>query len=437
MSFINHPIKTPFFYGWLILGVVATGAFVATSIAGVVLGGIQYFIFEDTGWNRSSIGVAAAAGVWCSGVVAPFAGRLADKYGPRTLMPLGAIFLGLALFGLGWFHSLKYFYFATITARAISQPLLIGVVPRTIAVNFFYRKRNTALALTGMFRPVSGAIIVQIVSLFSATHGWRTAFSFLGIFSLILSLPMILIIRRRPEDIGLLPDGASREVTRSNEGLLPKSVHNDPDKSEITIYQQDGWTAREVLSTTTFWLVALTTMFSITGSSAIGFSLVPYLAEHSNLPAAAAVGVLSLSTFLSLSNLGWGYVADRISPRWAMIVALTGSGGVMLYLFFVNSIVSAYAFGLFWGLIHSSLEVIVYMILAQYFGRASYGVIAGSLRPFEAIGLGLGQMLGPLMYDLLGSYSSMITMACTLQLIAALFMFLARPPRRQLISTNS
>ena len=178
-------------------------------------------------------------------------------------------------------------------------------------------------------------------------------------------------------------------------------------------------------------------MFSITGSSAIGFSLVPYLAEHSNLPAAAAVGVLSLSTFLSLSNLGWGYVADRISPRWAMIVALTGSGGVILYLFFVNSIVSAYAFGLFWGLIHSSLEVIVYMILAQYFGRASYGVIAGSLRPFEAIGLGLGQMLGPLMYDLLGSYSSMITMACTLQLIAALFMFLARPPRRQLISTNS
>ena len=415
---------------------MATGAFVATSIAGVVLGGIQYFIFEDTGWNRSNIGVAAAAGVWCSGVVAPFAGRLTDKHGPRTLMPLGAIFLGLMLFGLGWFHSLKYFYFATITARAVSQPILIGVVPRTLAVNFFLKRRNTALALTGMFRPISGAIIVQIVSLFASTYGWRSAFSFLGIFSLALSLPMILIIRRRPEDLGLLPDGVRHEVSDSNETVLPESADFEQEKSRVTNYDQSSWTGREVLRTPAFWLVALTVMCSITGSSAIGFSMVPYLAEEANLPASVAVGVLSLSTFLSLSNLAWGYVADKISPRWSMIIALTGSGGVILYLFLVNSIVSAYAFGLCWGIIHSSLEVIVYMILAQYFGRVSYGVIAGSLRPFEAAGLGLGQILGPLMYDLLGNYSSMIIMSGGLQLVAAFFIFLAHPPRKTLNLTN-
>ena len=436
MSFINRPIKTPFFYGWLILAVVATGAFVATSIAGIVLGGIQYFIFEDTGWNRSNIGVAAAAGVWCSGVVAPFAGRLTDKHGPRTLMPLGAIYLGLTLFGLGWFHSLKYFYFATITARAISQPILIGVVPRTLAVNFFLKRRNTALALTGMFRPISGAIIVQIVSLFASTYGWRSAFSFLGIFSLALSLPMILIIRRRPEDLGLLPDGVRHEISDSNETVLPKSADFEPEISRVTNDEQSSWTGREVLRTPAFWLVALTVMCSITGSSAIGFSMVPYLADEANLPASVAVGVLSLSTFLSLSNLGWGYLADKISPRWSMIIALTGSGGVILYLFLVNSIVSAYVFGLCWGIIHSSLEVIVYMILAQYFGRVSYGVIAGSLRPFEAAGLGLGQILGPLMYDLLGNYTSMIIMSGGLQLVAAFFIFLARPPRKTLNLTN-
>ena len=415
---------------------MATGAFVATSIAGIVLGGIQYFIFEDTGWNRSNIGVAAAAGVWCSGVVAPFAGRLTDKHGPRTLMPLGAIFLGLTLFGLGWFHSLKYFYFATITARAVSQPILIGVVPRTLAVNFFLKRRNTALALTGMFRPISGAIIVQIVSLFASTYGWRSAFSFLGIFSLALSLPMILIIRRRPEDLGLLPDGVRHEVSDSNETVLPESADLEQEKSRVTNYEQSSWTGREVLRTPAFWLVALTVMCSITGSSAIGFSMVPYLADEANLPASVAVGVLSLSTFLSLSNLAWGYVADKISPRWSMIIALTGSGGVILYLFLVNSIVSAYVFGLCWGIIHSSLEVIVYMILAQYFGRVSYGVIAGSLRPFEAAGLGLGQILGPLMYDLLGNYTSMIIMSGGLQLVAAFFIFLARPPRMTFNLTN-
>ncbi len=435
---LNWRVKTPFYYGWLVLGVVASGSFVATSIAGVVLGGIQFFIFDETGWSRSSIGLAAAAGVWCSGVVAPFAGRLTDRYGPRSLMPFGTIFLGFALLGLGWFHSLWYFYVATISARAVSQPLLIGVVPRTVAVNFFQRRRNTALALTGMFRPISGAIIIQIISIFALTFGWRTAFSYLGFLSLALTVPMLLIIRRRPEDIGLLPDGATApsrvgSPTRTNQPVVNPSGNpsRNPTVPRPTGSSEGGevsWTARSALRTRAFWLVALTTMLSVTGSSTIGFSMVPYLHEEANIPAAAAVGVLSLTTFLSLANLGWAYLADKISPRWSMVIALTAAGGVVLYLSLVGSIVSAYAFGLMWGLVHSSLEVIVYMVLAQYFGRESYGAIAGALRPFEAGGLGLGQVLGPVIYDLFGSYSSMIVIAAALHFAAALLIFMARPP---------
>ena len=438
-AILNWRVKTPFYYGWLVLGMVASGSFVATSIAGVVLGGIQFFIFDDTGWSRTSIGLAAAAGVWCSGVVAPFAGRLTDRYGPRGLMPFGTIFLGLALLGLGWFHSLWYFYLATISARAISQPLLIGVVPRTVAVNFFQRRRNTALALTGMFRPISGTIIIQIISVFALTLGWRTAFSYLGLLSLGLTVPMLLVIRRRPEDIGLLPDGLlPKETTAPTQAGSPSLISQPPGNPpgnpivpRPTAGSGQGevsWTARSALRTRAFWLVALTTLLSVTGSSTIGFSMVPYLHEEAHIPVAAAVGVLSLTTFLSLANLGWGYLADKITPRWALVIAYAGAGGVVLYLFLVGSIVSAYTFGLLWGLIHSSLEVIIYMVLAQYFGRESYGAIAGTLRPFEAGGLGLGQLLGPVIYDVLGSYGSMIGIAAVLQFAAALLIFMARPP---------
>ena len=184
---------------------VALGAFVATSIAGVVLGGIQGFIFEDTGWSRSTIGVAAGTGVLASGLVAPFVGRLADRYGARWLIPSGTFILGVCLFSFIWVHSIWQFFVIAIVARAVSQPLLIGIVPRTVAVNFFRRQRNVALALTGMFRPVSGAINIQLFALAAMAVGWRTTFQFLGIFSLVLTLPMILIIRRQPEDIGLMP----------------------------------------------------------------------------------------------------------------------------------------------------------------------------------------------------------------------------------------
>ena len=432
-TLLNWRPHTPFYYGWLVLAVGASGAFVATAIAGVVLGGVQSFILEDTGWNRTVIGFSASAGVWLSGLFAPFAGRLADRYGPRWLMPLGALVLGVCLISLGGVHSVWQFFLATVLGRAISQPFLIGVVPRTVAVNFFQRRRNTALALTGVFRPISGAIIIQIFSAIAITVGWRAAFRYLGLFSVLLALPMLLVMRRRPEDIGLLPDG---DVPAEGPQNPPRAAHPSGTggfpvgASRPNRPAERSWTAREALRTRGFWLIALATFLGVTGSSGLGFSLVPYLHEEAGLSTPQAAGVLSVSTFLALSSLIWGQLADRITPRWCMVAALTSASMVVIYLFRVDSLLSAYIFGIIWGIFHSSLEVLVYMILAGFFGRASYGAIAGALRPFEAGGLGLGQIAGPLIYDLTGSYTPMLVAAAVVQVIAALLIFMARPPRR-------
>ena len=104
-ALLNWRPYTPFYYGWLVLGLSGAGAFVATVVAGVVLGGVQSFILEDTNWPRTSIGLASSCGVWMSGVFAPFAGPLADRYGPRWLMPIGVIVLGLSLVAIGGVHT--------------------------------------------------------------------------------------------------------------------------------------------------------------------------------------------------------------------------------------------------------------------------------------------------------------------------------------------
>ena len=428
-ALLNWRPNTPFYYGWLVLGLSGFGAFVATAVAGVVLGGVQSYILEDTDWPRTSIGLASSCGVWLSGFFAPFAGRLADRFGPRWLMPIGVIVLGVSLVAIGGVHTAWQFFLAAVIGRAVSQPFLIGVVPRTMAVNFFNRRRNIALAFTGIYRPVSGALIIQAFSVIALLADWRTAFRLIGFFSLFLAIPMVIVMRRRPEDIGLLPDGA-----RASPAARPSDSASGERGRRGAAAQpasESSWTSREAMRTKAFWMVSTVAFLNVTGSSGLGFSLVPYLHEFAGLTTPQAAGVLSISTFLALSSLVWGQVAGKLTPRWCIVAAMAVSTLATLALLQVNSLAAAYAYGVFWGLFHSALEVLMYMVLADYFGRDSYGSIAGAMRPFEAGGLGLGQIVGPVVYDLTGSYTILILFSAAAQASGMCVMALARRPERR------
>ena len=419
-------LKTPFYYGWLVLGITALGTFVSTSVGGLVLGGTQTFILEETLWPRSTIGLAVTVGVWFSGLISPAVGRLTDRYGARWLMPFGAACLGISLYFLSRVGAVWQFYLIVIIGRAISQPVLTGVVPRAIAVNFFRRRRNFALSLAGISRPISAALNIQLISLVALAYGWRAAFRFLGFASLVLMAVFALFIRRRPEDIGLLPDGASRDQASTN------GPHGEASASEgAPAIPEDGeasWTTHEALRTRSFWMLAIASLLGVMGSSGLAFNMVPYFREVSGLSTALAAGVLSLSTFLSLANLGWAFLADRFTPKWCLAAAMIVAAGSVVYLTEIDSVISAYVFGVVWGIAVGSLDVLVYMVLADYFGRVSYATIVGTFRTFEAVGLGIGHSIGPVIYDVTGSYSALIGLLIALYIGATVLIVLCRPP---------
>ena len=429
-TLLNWRPYTPFYYGWLVIGLSGMGAFVATAIAGVVLGGIQPYILEDTDWSRTSIGMAASFGVWASGFFAPFAGRWADRYGPRWMMVVGLVVLGLSMIAIAGIHAAWLFILVSVIGRAVSQPFLIGVVPRTMAVNFFNRHRNIALSLIGIYRPISGALIILAFSVITVFADWRAAFRYLGIFSLALTLPMILIMRRRPEDLGLLPDGVQPVRSGSQSAAGGEEASTGSAAAARGPAAEDSSTAKEALRTRTFWVMALVTFLKVAATSGLGFSLVPHLRDSADLSTAQAGYVLSISTFLALSSLMWGQLARQVTARRCIVAALALSATVALALLWVDSLLWALVFGVLWGLFHSGLEVLMYIMLADYFGRNSYGAIAGTLRPFEAGGLGVGQLVGPLIYDFRGDYLPLILSSSGLLFLSAGLMLLARRPAR-------
>ncbi len=407
----------------------AVGTYAATASTQLVFGGVQNFIFEDLQWDRSTIAYAVTAGTWVSGLLTPFAGRLADRYGPRGLMPLAALIAGLCFFALAGIQAVWHFYVAYIIARSIASPMLVGVVPRTAAVNFFSRRRNLALGISAMARPFGGAISIQIFSLIALMSGWRTAFRAHGAVSLLIVIPLFLIMRRHPSDIGLQADGESTAPASSRRRA-------DANPAQTAARSEPDWRAGEAARTSAFWLIVIAEALIILTSGTINFQIVPYLRDVGISPAVAA-GALSVSSLLgSLGNPFWGWLSDMFSPRRLALITLAISGAaVSLFLIIPEGRLSLFVVILY-GSLAGGLNILGHMMVAQYFGRSSFGSITGLMGPFQTGALGFGPTFGALLFRITNGYRAIYFYGVVSYILALVCILAARPPTRRRLTAD-
>ena len=418
--------KTTIYYGWIVIAVGALGTYASSGSAQVTLAGIQTLIFEDTGWDRSTIALGITIGTWVAGLLTPVFGKIADTHGPRLAMPLTSLIVGVCFYWIGGMSAIWHFYVAYIIARGLGNPVLIGVMPRTVAVNFFDRKRNLALGIVSMARPCFGAINVQLITLISTWSSWRTAYKLLGVYSILLTIPLSLFIRKDPESIGLLPDGEKPKL--SNQESFIKS-------EEVADIDKHIWSAREAAKTFTLWAIVSAEFLIILTSGTIGFQLVPYLHE-SGLPISMAALAWTISTLLNaFSNPIWGFLSEIYSPRKLVLSAMPICLVVTSIFLLIDGGYPGFACVVIWGAASGGLNVLGGMIIANYFGRHSFGSISGIMGPFQIIGLGLGPIIGAIMYDATGGYMYLFAFAIITYIAATILFFFAKPPKMKIFQS--
>ena len=406
--------KFPFYYGWAILAASFFSTFAATSVAQVVLGGVQVFILEDTGWKETEFSITIAIGTWLSGFVSPIVGKYADKYGPRQMMPIALLVVAICYFVIGGVPAFLSFGVAYIVARTVTQPILINVVPRTVTVNFFRRRRNIALSLVTMSRPVAGAFNIHLISYVTRHYGWRNAYHILGVFSLVLTIPLFFIMRKTPEEIGLSPD---------QEYL----TDGGPDSTSISAPEY-SWMFSDAVKTKSFWLLAVVTSLVTLSSSSVQFTLVPYYVETLGLSKIQAASIFSLGTVLALSNLLWAMLADRFSPRRILVCNLVVAGILLIGLMNITNSWEAWLFAVLWGVFSGAAGTLEQMVLAQYFGRGSYGTITGAIGPMQITALGCGPALGAIIHSVTGSYYLLYIVITITYISCSVLAILAKQP---------
>lgn len=411
------------FYGWYILGVILLTGLFAGPTSQVFIGVLVRPISEDTGWSTTAIAGAVTVGGILSGIGAPFVGVLADRYNPRILMTFGVVLMSASFFLIAYAPEVWVLVLGYAVARGIAQNLIAGVVPRVVVVNWFRRMRGRAIGLVGTAHPIGTFVLGPAALLIiSAGLGWRGVWVILGIAVIVfLVLPNALVIRRTPEEMGLLPDGD--DVTEAGGRAALEASAREAEES---------WTLREAIRTPAFALIILSIVLTNYGGGGLPFHMPQYYADQG---LREVIGVAAVSMFAisgAFANTLWGFLAERISERLLGIFTMLMGMVLALGFQFISNPVAAVGYGILLGIAARGEGSILMILVANYYGRRSYGAISGLVQTALLGGLALGPLIMSVIRESTGSYTPVFYSAAVTFTFAAALLALAVKPKRPL-----
>jgi MFS family permease len=394
------------------------------------LGVFYVAILEDYQWTRAETAAAFSLMLVVHAVFSLVIGALYDRFGPRTLFPLSGLAIAIGFAACSQIRSIwqLYLFLGVIAALGISS---LAFVPHMALVSaWFNRRRGAALGIA--YAGIGGGqlVLAPLIQAMISWVGWRGAFLSLAGLILIVVVPLTAIFhRRRPEDIGLLPDGRLEPGTP-----VPRETATGV-SAGVEAAKPGEWGLLQAMRTVPFWCL----MCTVGGMGVIFNTLLLHLMAHltdvgySKFLGATILGLVG--GLRSVGGIGLSSLSDKVGLETSYTI---GSLACFLGIVLLISIHDTtrplwlYGFAVLYGIGHGALGPIYGAATADLFPGKYLGTILGVLEAAYGMGGALGAYLAGYAFDLVGNYRWSFVLVLGAVVISSLSLWIAAPRRRQI-----
>ncbi len=409
------------FYGWVLVGVALISGGFNTGVGTWALTVFAKPMTEELEWSRTAFFGALTVYTGVAALLSPIVGPFRDTTtGPRRLMLGGAIILGLSLITLKWVDSLwEYYLFfgvlASIGSLGLGETLVQAILPK-----WFVRKRGKALGIAVMGGGMGPLLAPLTLHAIMTAVGWRDTWLILGAAAILVLAPLSFLVRTRPEDMGLLPDGEETPPEEPSQAAAPA---RPPDERSLT--------RGEALRSPAFWLIILGYALGGLGQRGFQVNWIPYLQDVGFATAVGAFAIMVYGICSVSVRPFWGMLGDRFTVRWLIVVQSLLTASSVLLLIYVTGLPMLMTFMIVFGVTMGGSFILRPLLIANYFGRNHLGAITGLMRPFNGFSGAVGPIFVAAIYDLHGSYYWSFVLVMIGFAVTGLVIMLAKPPARQ------
>jgi MFS family permease len=415
-----------FFYGWYIVAVGVlvniAGTFAFSSTLSIFLKPIT----EELGVSRGAFSLIRTFEIGVAALIVPLLGSWIDRHGGRGVLVLGVLMESAGLMLSSLVQNFWQFVFVRCSLVIAGEALLGSLVINVTIAQWFVRKRGRAMGIANLGTGIAKLSIPLVAASLFVLIGWRGTWAVFGIVApLLVVAPALIFVRRRPEDIGLHPDGEPPApiFQKATDRKKPRPTSEPQGRlGDVT------WSRSEVLRLPAFWLLVIT--FGIAGIGIAGLNLhvFSYVTDRGFSPLIGASFMSTIAITQLGSTLVWGMLADRYDVRKVSCVQFFIQGTGLVIITASADIGLVYTGFFLYGTGLAGSFVLREMIWANFFGRASLGTVRGLSLFFSHLFAASGAPFFGFLYDRAGSYDLSFTIFTGALFTSSFLILLAKRP---------